>query len=737
MNLQKEFRTLVLPIIRGLPFIVVLVVVAILLGKRAVKYSQVLYQASASIKLDNRDFGVQNFDLLNNGSGKPSFGNNFLTEVEVFKSKDILKKTFEKLNFDVSYFRRGKVKTMELYDNVPFVLDYTILDEKGQDKMYFLTYLGRDSFQISLQEKGGEHWQILEGDSLTIPGQITCSFRKNEVYLAANPSALMPGDCFAFRLNSIKGLMGGINGNNLFIKPLDKEIFVVKVYYQHEIPEKAALFVNALIDTYIEEDKTTKDQQAIGTLGFIDKELEEVEKRLLRTEMELASFRKAENIVNPTQETDAMLKEFSTLNQQRLSFDIQEVELRNVYDFLTTDQSLAGFSPDFKALNDEVLKSTYMNTKAMELERTELLSKYSETSVEVTTLNKKIKELKAYSLESIEKKMLNIADKRAELFQTINSLENRFKAFPDKERRLLSLERAFQMEEQTYRMLMKKKTELSVAQSSNISFHKVIDYAKVPTGTLAPNKGLLIGGAVLVALIVGIFISFVWNFFTARLVSVEELEERINLPLFAAIPSLKKGQESEVALLNLYTNLKEENLLRGGKILAITSVQQNEGKSTVAAGLAKLLSSYGIKTLLLDMDYASMHPTYLQNEKVKGIAEVIRERIAPHKVILDSEVGTADLLARGSMVPSAVQVCSPETGGALQQMRTAYDVILIDASPVINNDYGMATLQHADLNFLLFRKNKTYLRKLKKVQSRLKSFQINNVSVILNEFSSF
>ena len=118
---------------------------------------------------------------------------------------------------------------------------------------------------------------------------------------------------------------------------------------------------------------------------------------------------------------------------------------------------MSGFSPDFRALNDEVMKNTYVTLKNLELERMGLLAKYSLQSVEVITLDKKIEALKQFTTESIEKKLLNISDKREKIYTSLDDLEEVFKDFPDKERKLLKLQREFQLHEQTYKLLVKKK----------------------------------------------------------------------------------------------------------------------------------------------------------------------------------------------------------------------------------------------------------------------------------------
>jgi len=735
MNLQKEFRTLILPVFRGLPFIVLIMAVAFFIANHFLAYAKPMYQASAAIKLDNRDLGLQNFEIFENGKS-PAFTNNFLTEVELFHSTNLIRKAFDSLNFDLSFFRMGKMKTTELYREIPFEIDYEVLGDKAYDRPFYLTYAGEDQFYFStIEDRQGKKISCGKKYS-SARAQISFELNKNKTLLAAKPHVLNLGDKFSFQINSTEKLMEGVDKNNLFVKPIDKEIYIVKVYYQHEIAEKAALFVNALIDAYLAEDREVKNKRAQTTLDFIDDEIATVEKELYRAEKALARFRKKYGVINTTQETDAMLRQFNEYTKEKLHYDIQEVELRNVFDFLSSDRSLSGFSPDFRALNDEVMQNTYVTMKNLELERMGLLSKHSLQSLEVSTVNNKINALKEFTKESIEKKLINITGKKDEVAASIKEMEKEFKLIPDKERRLLSREREFQLQEQTYKLLVNKRSELGVVQSSNVSFHKVIDYATPPKKTISPNKPLMIGLALLVGLIIGLFFAYVWHFFRARLNAVVEIEELMQIPVLAAVPKIKKKALPTEAVLPLFRQMQEEGLISGGKIITISSTVDGEGKSTIASALAQLMSGYGKKVLLVDMDFDAPNPAYAKEAAAAlGFSDYLQQKNIDSSTLGSLPLNGADLLRLGrDQKPSSVAISSPSTEVFFRHLRTEYDVLLIDTPPLKNKEYASAIYQHGDVNLMVFKKNKTFLRELKKIENDLATCSVTNNYVVLNGF---
>lgn len=57
---------------------------------------------------------------------------NIQNEIEVLRSRSMISKTVTDLNFDVTYFLKGNLKTSELYTNCPFRFKY--------DTLRFFTY---------------------------------------------------------------------------------------------------------------------------------------------------------------------------------------------------------------------------------------------------------------------------------------------------------------------------------------------------------------------------------------------------------------------------------------------------------------------------------------------------------------------------------------------------------------------------------------------------------------------
>ena len=149
MFIRKEIQNIILPIIKGLPITLLLIILSIVAANRLLRYTVPSYQANGSIKVDDRDFGISKFYLFDPDAAKSNYNvNYFLTEVEVFKSKKLIRAALETLDFDIVYHRVGDLKLAEIYDDSPIKISYDTIANKQQNKPLFLKYIKDDLFLL-------------------------------------------------------------------------------------------------------------------------------------------------------------------------------------------------------------------------------------------------------------------------------------------------------------------------------------------------------------------------------------------------------------------------------------------------------------------------------------------------------------------------------------------------------------------------------------------------------------
>jgi len=90
MNIRKEFQKIILPLLKASPILIALCVLTIFLAKKGIQYLPHEYQSKGAIKINNLNSSQTGFDLFQQkNNNTPMQNENFLTEIEVFKSKAI------------------------------------------------------------------------------------------------------------------------------------------------------------------------------------------------------------------------------------------------------------------------------------------------------------------------------------------------------------------------------------------------------------------------------------------------------------------------------------------------------------------------------------------------------------------------------------------------------------------------------------------------------------------------
>jgi capsular exopolysaccharide synthesis family protein len=137
-------------------------------------------------------------------------------------------------------------------------------------------------------------------------------------------------------------------------------------------------------------------------------------------------------------------------------------------------------------------------------------------------------------------------------------------------------------------------------------------------------------------------------------------------------------------------DLTRTRLLHGAgaaplRSLVVTSAVPGEGKTTTSCHLAASLARVGRKTLLLDGDMRrpSAHRVF-GVPLGPGFAEVLRGEAAAAAAARPTPVDGLWLLPAGRWDPAAAQALGrPQLGPLLDELRGQFDVVVIDAPPVL------------------------------------------------------
>lgn len=182
-----------------------------------------------------------------------------------------------------------------------------------------------------------------------------------------------------------------------------------------------------------------------------------------------------------------------------------------------------------------------------------------------------------------------------------------------------------------------------------------------------------------------------------------------------------------------------EQHMDGGQVLMVTSLMENEGKSTVAVNLALAMAQKNRKVLLIDCDLRkpAIHAVLDQKKFSSGIKEVLQSRAGLSESILRYKKTNMDmLLAKKGDRNVGDLIASERMDALLDWARENYDFVVLDLPPMsaASDAVGMTGL--ADACLLVIRQNVATASAINRSAAALEGSRAKLLGCVLNNVYS-
>ena len=175
---------------------------------------------------------------------------------------------------------------------------------------------------------------------------------------------------------------------------------------------------------------------------------------------------------------------------------------------------------------------------------------------------------------------------------------------------------------------------------------------------------------------------------------------------------------------------------KGIKTIAITSCNENDGKSTISSELAKSLSEAGYRTLLIDAD---MRKSVLIKGKIaakmiEGLSEQLSGMCEKEDIIYKTQHEKFDVIFAGRFPPSPVELIgNGRFEQLLKELKEEYDYIIIDTPPLGIVIDAAVISSYCDGAMLVLAAGKTSRKLAVDVKKQLEQSGCKLLGAIVNE----
>ena len=234
-----------------------------------------------------------------------------------------------------------------------------------------------------------------------------------------------------------------------------------------------------------------------------------------------------------------------------------------------------------------------------------------------------------------------------------------------------------------------------------------------------------------------------------RFTSVIEVNATLGDAVVGLLPEVTQKGEVTMSLLELndprYMYAESYRSLRSAllflpvqgerpKVLLITSAVPNEGKSTIAANLARTLALGGSRVLLVDADLRKGHLHKMLGLQCEpGLVELLRQPDNLDSVIQRDSLQNFAFLSRGKALGHSSDLFLGHAfDQVLARMRRQFDYVLIDSSPVFATDDATTLAPKADGTLFVVRGNFSSSRQVREALELLRQRQAKVLGLIFN-----
>jgi uncharacterized protein involved in exopolysaccharide biosynthesis len=426
---------------------------------------------------------------------------------------------------------------------------------------------------------------------------------------------------------------------------------LVDIYFVSADPQFAARAVNVLAEEYVNQNLEFRLQNTDKTLDWLTEEVAKQQSVVQTSERMLAEYRENKNALSLEDRQNIIVSRLNQVNDAASRARMTRIQKEALYNQVAAANDRESLSTI--ASNPFVQQ---LKTRVSELQREQLRleDRYGEKHPDVQRVNGQIADAQRQLDLEVDRSVAAIkADYQAavaEEKQLGRDLETQKAQATDLNRKSIDysvLQREAESNRQVYESLLQREKEMRVVSNSRANNVRLLDRAEIPGSPFTPNTRRAWIMALLFGLGIGIAAAFAIDYLDDTVKTPEDVTWRLRLDFLGLVPKVQGERHPLLsgpvphdfgeAFRALRTALVASSGTDATRLVAVTSTQPLEGKTTTAVNIALALAIGGARVLLIDADM---------------------RRPSLHKAMrLPNDRGLADLLAGTAKMREVVQRC--------------------------------------------------------------------------------
>ena len=676
-------------------------------------------------------------------------------EIEVLRSKTLVKEVVNYLNLYVTYQDDDQIPSKELYKTSPVQVNMTPQEaEKLKTKVVIEMVLhpqGSLDVNVKMEDKEiQKHFEKLPAILPTNQGTLSFFQTTDSISSKKNEEVGSPVQDMRHITATISQPMNVARRycENLSIEPTSKTTSVVTVSLKNSSLQRGQDFINQLLEMYNRNTNNDKNEIAQKTAEFIDERIGIISKELGSTEADLETFKRDAGITDLSSDAQIALtgnaeyekKQVENRTQISLVEDLKKYLGHNEYEIL----------PSNVGLKDITLAAQIDRYNEMLIERKRLLRTSTENNPAIINLDTSIRATKANVQATLEGTLQGLFITKADLDREAKRYMRRISDAPGQERQYVSIARQQEIKAGLYLMLLQKREENAIMLAATANNAKIIDDAIADVIPVSPKRSIIYLAALCLGIAIPVVVIYMIDLTKFKIEGRADVEKLTSVPIAGDIPLTdeKNTKEGSIAVFENQNNLMSETfrnirtniqfmLQNNKKVILVTSTVSGEGKSFTSANLAISLSLLGKKVVIVGLDIRKpgLNKVFNLSSKEKGITQYL----ANPEMDLMSLVQLSDvnrnlyILPGGTVPPNPTELLARDgLDKAIEILKKNFDYVILDTAPIGMVTDTLLIGRVADLSAYVCRADYTHKAEYTLINELYHEQKLPNLCTIIN-----
>lgn len=713
------------------------------------RYSEEIYTVSSTLLIKDDQIGGGTSGLTNIFPGTNAFKSeqNLKNEIGILRSFSLNYRVMQKLpDFHVVYVsvgRRGIAET-RLYNKSPFNVVYDSLEKQSIGVPVTIKILSSDNYKLEINGDKSYSKTLYFGDRFNERG---FDFRvlPNQGAFSYNPDA---SNKYYFYFENPAGLANQYRGK-LSIAPIEEEATLVSLSVSGSAPDQEADYLNMLMDVYLQQGLDLKNETAEKTIEFIDLQIGSISDSLSKVESNLENFRLTNRLIDLSREGTNIQNRLESYGNEHSALKLQKQYYLYLKDYVISKNETGDIiSPGAMGVENGSLERLVAELASLQKQKSIIKVNISEDLPVVTLIDNGINDVKAQIAENINSSMQNIENAIGDSEHRISMVEAELNKLPGTERRLINIQRKFDLNNTVYNYLLEKKAEAGIAKASTVSDNRIIDHAESFNSTVIGPKsrqnyvmGLMFG------LFIPVILILLIDYLNNKIIDKKDIEKSTKAPIIGTIShnslkteipvAEKPGSALAESFRSVRTNLKYFVKEAQNPVISVSSTINSEGKTFISANLAAIIASNGKKVLLVGLDLRKprIHKIFGINND-SGISTYLIGQEKFENIIFQTEVENLWYAPSGPVPPNPAELIdSLEMEEFIIRAKKQFDFIIIDTPPVALVTDALLVAPFTDLYLFVVRQRYSSRNTLDLIEELNRNGNIRSLGIVINDIS--